>query len=106
MAPPSSTVVPTPSVGERCAAHRFAGVSCSLSCRPFEPSGGNRNKLIPRNRRRASAIVLHMLLYDSPVSGNCYKVRLLLAHLGVPFERQTVDVRDRSTRPELLGDLN
>ena len=47
-----------------------------------------------------------MLLYDSPVSGNCYKVRLLLAHLGLPYERQTVDVVDRSTRPELLGDLN
>ena len=24
-----------------------------------------------------------MLLYDSPVSGNCYKVRLLLAHLAL-----------------------
>jgi glutathione S-transferase len=49
---------------------------------------------------------LEMLLYDSPVSGNCYKVRLLLAHLGVACERQTVDVVDRSTRPELLGALN
>src|ERR671937_2645037 len=47
-----------------------------------------------------------MLLYDSPVSGNCYKVRLLLAHLGVPYERQTVDVVDRSNRPQLLGGLN
>src|ERR671922_199697 len=47
-----------------------------------------------------------MLLYDSPVSGNCYKVRLLLAHLGIPFERRKVDVVDRSTRPELLGALN
>jgi glutathione S-transferase len=47
-----------------------------------------------------------MLLYDSPVSGNCYKVRLLLAHLGIPFERRPVDVVDRSTRPDLLGDLN
>jgi glutathione S-transferase len=47
-----------------------------------------------------------MLLYDSPVSGNCYKVRLLLAHLGIPYERQTVDVVDRSNRPELLGALN
>jgi glutathione S-transferase len=47
-----------------------------------------------------------MLLYDSPVSGNCYKVRLLFAHLGVPYERQTVDVVDRSNRPELLGGLN
>ena len=47
-----------------------------------------------------------MLLYDSPVSGNCYKVRLLLTHLGIQFERQTVDVVDRSNRDELLGDLN
>jgi glutathione S-transferase len=46
------------------------------------------------------------VLYDSPVSGNCYKVRLLLAHLGVPYERRTVDVVDRSNRPELLGELN
>jgi glutathione S-transferase len=47
-----------------------------------------------------------VLLYDSPVSGNCYKVRLLLAHLGIPVERHSVDVRDRSNRDELLGDLN
>jgi glutathione S-transferase len=47
-----------------------------------------------------------VLLYDSPVSGNCYKVRLLLAHLGLPYERRTVDVVDRSDRPEVLGGLN
>ena len=47
-----------------------------------------------------------MLLYDSPVSGNCYKVRLLLAHLGLPYERREVDVVDRSARPEILGGLN
>ena len=47
-----------------------------------------------------------MLLYDSPVSGNCYKVRLLLAHLDVAYERQTVDVVDRSDRAALLGELN
>ncbi len=47
-----------------------------------------------------------MLLYDSPVSGNCFKVRLLLAHLGIPYERTTVDVADRSNRPGLLGGLN
>jgi glutathione S-transferase len=47
-----------------------------------------------------------VLLYDSPVSGNCYKVRLLLAHLGLPYERRRVDVVDRSDRPELLGGLN
>jgi glutathione S-transferase len=47
-----------------------------------------------------------MILYNSEVSGNCYKVRLLLAHLGVAYERREVDVVDRSNRPELLGDLN
>jgi glutathione S-transferase len=47
-----------------------------------------------------------MLLYDSPVSGNCYKVRLLLAQLGIAYERETVDVVDRSGRAELLGGLN
>jgi len=47
-----------------------------------------------------------VLLYDSPVSGNCYKVRLLLAHLGLAYERRRVDVVDRSNRPELLGGLN
>ena len=47
-----------------------------------------------------------MLLYNSQVSGNCYKVRLLLAHLGVEYERQEVSVSDRSNRPQLLGGLN
>jgi len=47
-----------------------------------------------------------VLLYNSQVSGNCYKVRLLFAHLGLEYERREVDVADRSNRPELLGGLN
>jgi glutathione S-transferase len=47
-----------------------------------------------------------MLLYDSAVSGNCFKVRLLFAHLGLEYERRELDVVDRSDRPDLLGDLN
>ena len=47
-----------------------------------------------------------MLLYNSPESGNCYKVRLLLAHLGIPYETQDLSVVDRSNRREVLGDLN
>ena len=47
-----------------------------------------------------------MLLYDSRVSGNCYKVRLLLAQLGIPTDRHEVDVVHRRNRAELLGDLN
>ena len=47
-----------------------------------------------------------MLLYNSPPSGNCYKVRLLLAHLGIPYETRDMDVVDHSNRREVLGDLN
>jgi glutathione S-transferase len=47
-----------------------------------------------------------VLLYNSPVSGNCYKVRLLLAQLGRPYETVELSVVDRSNRPQLLGDLN
>ncbi len=47
-----------------------------------------------------------MLLYDSAVSGNCYKVRQLFAHLGIDYERREVDVIDRSGRLELLGAFN
>jgi glutathione S-transferase len=47
-----------------------------------------------------------VLLYENPSSGNCYKVRLLFAHLGVAYERRTLSVVDRSDRPDVLGDLN
>ena len=47
-----------------------------------------------------------MLLYDSAISGNCYKVRLLLAHLGTKYERRELSVTDRSNRPQILGGLN
>jgi glutathione S-transferase len=47
-----------------------------------------------------------MLLYNSAISGNCYKVRLLLAHLGIPYETRDVDVIDRSNPRDALGDLS
>jgi glutathione S-transferase len=47
-----------------------------------------------------------MLLYDSAISGNCYKVRLLLSKLGTEFQRQELSVFDRSDRPDVLGALN
>ncbi len=49
---------------------------------------------------------MSMVLYNSAVSGNCWKVRQLFAHLGVDYERREVDVIDRSGRRELLGELN
>jgi glutathione S-transferase len=47
-----------------------------------------------------------VILYDSPLSANAYKVRLLLAHLGLPYERRIVDVVDRSNPRDELADLN
>ncbi len=47
-----------------------------------------------------------MLLYNSAVSGNCYKVRLLAAQLGLPLELRELSVVDRSNRTEVLSGLN
>lgn len=42
-------------------------------------------------------------LYDSAISGNAYKVRLILSHLGLPVKRIEMNVDDGSTRrPEFL----
>ncbi|HWD69261.1 MAG TPA: glutathione S-transferase family protein [Solirubrobacteraceae bacterium] len=46
-----------------------------------------------------------MLLYNSAVSGNCYKVRLLAAHLGIELELHELDVVDRTDRPGVIGGL-
>lgn len=47
-----------------------------------------------------------MLLYDAELSGNCWKVRQLFGHLGIEYDREAVDVLDRSTRGTQLGALN
>ncbi len=47
-----------------------------------------------------------MLLYDSAVSGNCYKVRLLFAQLGIEYERRELSVIDRSNRDDVIGGMN
>jgi glutathione S-transferase len=47
-----------------------------------------------------------VLLYDNAESGNCYKVRLLLAQLEIPFQRRELSTEDRSDRADVLGALN
>ena len=43
------------------------------------------------------------MLYDYPASANCLKVRLLLAQLGLPYDRVEVDIfAGESARPEFL----
>jgi len=45
-------------------------------------------------------------LYDNPLSGNCYKVRLLLNHLGVKYERVTVDIFEGEHKTQEFAKLN
>jgi glutathione S-transferase len=45
-------------------------------------------------------------LYNSQLSGNCWKVRQLLALRGIEYERVELDVVDRSNRREVLGGKN
>jgi glutathione S-transferase len=45
-------------------------------------------------------------LYNSQLSGNCWKARQILALRGIEYERVEVDVFDRSNRPEILGGKN
>jgi glutathione S-transferase len=47
-----------------------------------------------------------VLLYDNQVSGNCYKVRLILSLLGIEFERRELSVVDHSGRAEVLDGLS
>jgi len=47
-----------------------------------------------------------MRLYDYSASGNCYKVRLLLAQLGLPYERVPVDIFAGDTLTDEFGRLN
>jgi glutathione S-transferase len=43
-------------------------------------------------------------LYDSRFSGNGWKVRLLLSHLGIPFDRQVLNLAEGAARtPEFLN---
>ena len=47
-----------------------------------------------------------MRLYDYAGSGNCYKVRLLLALLGRDYERVPVDIFAGETLTDRYGELN
>ncbi len=47
-----------------------------------------------------------VLLYDNPVSGNCYKARLIFSLLDIEFERRGLSVVEHSDRAEVLGGLS
>jgi len=47
-----------------------------------------------------------MRLYDYVASANCYKARLLLAQLGVDYERVPTDIFDGDTLTDEYRELN
>jgi glutathione S-transferase len=62
-------------------------------------SGTGNNRVIDSVNR----IDFMYRLYNFPLSGNCYKVRLLLTQLGIPFELVNTDVLQQQTKlPDFL----
>lgn len=48
-----------------------------------------------------------LILHEYPPSGNCYKIRLTAALLGIPFEARSYDILAGETRtPEFLANVN
>lgn len=50
---------------------------------------------------------MSIILHEYPPSGNCYKLRLLMAHLGLAYERRGYDILKGETRtPGFLAGVN
>jgi len=48
-----------------------------------------------------------LILHEDARSGNCYKIRLTAALLGLPLERKNYDIMNGETRtPEFLAEVN
>ena len=48
-----------------------------------------------------------LILHEYAASGNCYKIRLVAAHVGLSLERRTYDIMKGETRtPEFLAEVN
>ena len=45
-------------------------------------------------------------LYEFPSSGNCYKIRLALAFLNLPYKRVTIDITRGESRTEEFLAIN
>ena len=45
-------------------------------------------------------------LYDHPLSGNCYKVRLLLSHLGIEYDRVKIYIFKGEHKTDLFTKTN
>lgn len=45
-------------------------------------------------------------LYEFPSSGNCYKLRLAMSQLGIPYNRVTIDITKGESRTEAFLKIN
>ena len=49
----------------------------------------------------------NLILHEYAASGNCYKIRLTAAHVGIPLERREYDIVAGDTRTAaFLADIN
>ncbi len=54
-----------------------------------------------------AAVAEKLILHEDPVSGNCYKIRLTAALLGIRMERVEYDIMKGETRtPQFLAHIN
>src|SRR5918912_668397 len=60
--------------------------------RPVAGARGSLDNLTLRRFRSFDTTMEHLRLYDYGASANCFKVRLLLAQLGVPYDRVAIDI--------------
>jgi glutathione S-transferase len=50
---------------------------------------------------------MDLVLHEDPISGNCYKIRLVAALLGLPLQRRAYDITQGETRtPAFLAQVN
>ncbi|MGB3379818.1 MAG: glutathione binding-like protein [Allopontixanthobacter sediminis] len=72
------------------------------------PSGLARLFSLPKaNRDENAASEIVPMLHEDPRSGNCYKIKLTAALLGLPLETRQYDILRGETRtPEFLGSVN
>ena len=76
------------------------------AARPRQLGRGRRAVRVAAHHGRRELRRQLMRLHDYPASGNCYKVRLLLAQLGRDYERVNVDIFDGGTLTDEFGALN